>query len=80
MFYCLADTQGIKTTINIGTFASSCTPLVAIDPASAPSPTSVIGGLYLVLEVDHLVGGATTLLMEEPTSPLTLIKRARGER
>lgn len=65
MLYQLVDTQG-RDLVNIGILASS------------PTPTSVVRASAHMLEVDHHLGVAVILSVEEPTSPST--KSVRDER
>ena len=79
MFYRLEDAQGIRVAVSTGTSASGPTPLAVTTFSLASSPTSIVGASSLVLEVYHLVGTATNLSVEEPTSPLASTKRAQNE-
>lgn len=79
MFYHLEDAQGIRAAVNTGTSASALTPLAVTTFSMTSSPTLAVGVSSPMLEVDHLVGTATNLSVEEPTSPLASTKRVRNE-
>lgn len=75
MLYNLVDAQGIQAMVNTGTSTSSPTPLVSTTPSLTPSLTPSIKAYTFVREVDHLMAFASTLVVEELTSPSVSEKR-----
>lgn len=79
MFYLLANAQGIRLVVNIGTSASAPTSLENTTLAPTPSPTSAIEAPTPMLKVGHSMGTAATLLVEKHIALLASTKRARDE-